>query len=138
MFVTWLLVYTNLKSADAAVLTRKLSVQSARCKESKRELRYLGLCSGSFASGRVQNALAQAKRLWRRFHVLIHVDVFDRALQTHSEDSFKLNSFAFALAAHVREVLFLAWIDWQIFRTPCFRLRSFLRKCPPELRTACR
>src|SRR5678816_1766483 len=78
------------------------------------------LCCGSFACGRVQNALAQAKRLWRRFYVLIHVDVFDRALQTHSEDSFKLNSLAFTLAAHVREVLFLARIDWQIFRAPVF------------------
>src|SRR5260370_16569129 len=78
------------------------------------------LCSSSFACGRVKNALAQAKRLWRRLHILIDVDVFDRALQTHSEDSFKLDSFAVALAAHVREVLFLAWIDWQIFRTPVF------------------
>src|SRR4029077_20534112 len=78
------------------------------------------LCSSSFACGRVKNALAQAKRLWRRLHVLIDVDVFDRALQTHSEDSFKLNSFAVALAAHVREVLFLARIDWKLFRTPYF------------------
>src|SRR5437762_10313771 len=99
-----------------ASFTRKLSVQSA-CRKNDRSPSVrisayaVPLCSGSFACGRVQNALAQAKRLWRRLHILIHVDVFDRALQTHSEDSFELNSFAFALAAHVREVLFLAWID---------------------------
>src|SRR4029077_8932559 len=78
------------------------------------------LCSGSFACSRVQNALTQTKRLWCRLHILVHVDVFDRALQTHSEHSFKLNSLAFPLAAHVRQVLFLAWIDWQIFRTAVF------------------
>ena len=74
----------------------------------------------SFACGRVQNTLAQAKRFWRRFDVLIYVDVFDRALQSHSQRRFELNPFAFALAAHVGQVLFLAWIDWQIFRTRIF------------------
>ena len=61
----------------------------------------------SFACGRVQNAFAQAQRFWRRFHILIDVDVFDRALQGHPERRFQLNPFAFTLAAHVGEVLFL-------------------------------
>jgi len=74
----------------------------------------------SFPCGRVQNALAQAKRLRRRFHVLIYVDVLDRTLQGHPERRFELNPFAFALAAHVGQVLFLAWIDWQLFRARIF------------------
>src|SRR5438045_1884189 len=78
------------------------------------------LCGSSFACSGVQNALAQAKRLRCYFYVLVDVDVFDGALQTHSQDAFKLNSFAVTLAAHVREVFFLAWIDWQIFRTAVF------------------
>src|SRR3954468_20600484 len=78
------------------------------------------LCSSSFACSGGQNALAQAKRLRCYFYVLVNIDVFDRALQTHSQDAFELNSFAVTLAAHVREVLFLAWIDWQIFRTAVF------------------
>src|SRR5213596_3059673 len=78
------------------------------------------LCSSSFACSGVQNALAQAKRFRCYFYVLVNIDVFDRALQTHSQDAFELNSFAVTLAAHVCEVLFLAWIDWQVFRTAVF------------------
>ena len=70
-----------------------------------------GSGGSAFPRVRVENTLAQAKRFWRCFHVLIRIDVFDRALQAHSERRFKLNAFAFALAAHIGEMLFLTWID---------------------------
>src|SRR6476660_1570716 len=60
------------------------------------------------------------RRTRPRHHPLFYLNVFNRALQSESEWRFKLNPFAFALAAHVGEVLFLAWIDWQIFRSRVF------------------
>src|SRR4029434_410940 len=56
---------------------------------------------GAFPRGRIQNAFAQTKRFWRRFDVLIYVDVFDRTLERHPQRRFKLNSFTFALPSHV-------------------------------------
>src|SRR5206468_9190202 len=79
-----------------------------------------GSCGSAFPRVRVENTLAQAKRFWRCFHVLIRIDVFDRALEGHPQWRFELNSFAFALAAHVGEVLFPARIDWQVIRACVF------------------
>src|ERR1044071_4706820 len=79
-----------------------------------------GSSGSAFPGGRVQNALAQAKRFWRCFHVLIRIDVLDRALESHPQWRFELNSFSVALAAHVGEVLFPAWIDWQVIRARVF------------------
>src|SRR5262245_39643723 len=62
----------------------------------------------SFACDSVEDALAQTKRLWRRFDELIQLDVLDGAFQRHSERRFKLYSFALALAAHVSKMLLLA------------------------------
>src|SRR5262245_34034359 len=78
------------------------------------------LCGSSFACNRVEDSLTSTKRLWRCLHVLVELDIFDGALQRHSEWRFKLYSFAFALAAHVGKVLLLAWIDRQIFRAGVF------------------
>src|SRR5262249_19340559 len=79
-----------------------------------------GSCGSAFPRSRVQNALAQAKRFWRRFHVLVRIDVFDRALEGHPQWHFELNPFTFALAAHVGQVLFPARIDRQVLRARVF------------------
>src|SRR4030095_10269633 len=78
------------------------------------------LRGSSFACDSVEDSLAQTKRLWRRLHELIELDVLDGALQRHSKRRFKLYPFAFALAAHVSKMLLLAWVDWQIFRAGVF------------------
>src|SRR5581483_8276050 len=77
-------------------------------------------CRGAFPRSRIQNAFAQTKRFWRRFDVLIYVDVFDRTLEAHAQRGFKLNPFTFALASHVGEVFFPARIDWQILQSRVF------------------
>src|SRR5581483_6538170 len=53
---------------------------------------------------RVQNAFAEAKRFWRRFHVFIRVDVFDGALKAHPQWCFELDSLPFTLTSHVSQM----------------------------------
>ena len=67
-------------------------------------------------------------------------DVLDRALKRHPQRRFQLNTFAFPLAAHVRQMLRLAGVDRQIFRTGVFAddhtgINFFLRanEEPPAL-----
>ena len=71
-----------------------------------------GSCRSAFPRGRVQNAFAQTKRVWRRFDVLVYIDVFDRTLEAHSQWRLQLNPFSLALAPHVGEVFFPARINW--------------------------
>ena len=101
------------------------NLSKRRAKRSTRELPYPGLCGARYAAARLR-AVASRMRLRKRSDFGVASTYSSMSMYSIARSrlirsgAFKLNSFAFTLAAHVRKMFCLAGIDRQIFRTRVF------------------